>query len=126
MQSQNGKNCFDAGIEIGPDGEPTGKIICYPNDNCRCIVVREPKSDAQTSTGFLTVSEPTPFHDEVLIRATQEMNAVLTKMARETKRDSRKTSLHVLLTDDGPMLVWVDAIAAPMKDVREFARMKSW
>ena len=119
---------FRAGIETGPDGEPTGSIICYPSFSPNCRVVRLPK-DGDTSTGFLSLPEPSRFHDEVLINATQEINEILTKVGRETSRDSRKTSLHVLLADDGPMLVWVDTMAMPTDDIRKASRgshMKTW
>lgn len=126
MQNQPSEEGFRAGIETGPDGESTGNIICYPSFDPNCKVVRLPKDGASSSTGFLSLPEPTRFHDEVLIKATQEINEILVKVAQETKRDSRKTSLHVLLADDGPMLIWVDSMAMPMDDIRKLPSMKSW
>lgn len=117
---------FRAGIETGPTGDPTGNIICYPSFDPNCKVVRLPEDVASISTGFVSLPEPTRFHDEVLIKATNEINKILMKVAQETKRDSRKTSLHVFLAEDGPMLIWVDAMAMPMDDIRKFSSMKSW
>jgi hypothetical protein len=111
-QSSSG---FKAGIEIGPDGEPTGNIICYPTDTPNCIVVREPKKGALDSTGFLSLPDPAPFHDEVLIKATAEINEVIAKVV--TKRDPLKGNLHAILSGDGPMLVWVRTMAMPADDI---------
>ena len=114
-----------AGIETGPDGKSTGNIVCYPSDDANCIVVSTPQSGASTSTGFLSLPEPTRFHDEVLIKATQEINEVLVKVARETKQGSRKTSLHLFLAEDGPMLIRVHSMAMPMDDIRKVSGMES-
>jgi hypothetical protein len=126
MKNEPTEGGFRAGIETGPDGEPTGNIICYPSFDPNCKVVRLPEGVASTSTGFVSLPEPTRFHDEVLIKATKEINKILMNVAQETKQDSRKTSLHVFLADDGPMLIWVDAMAMPMDDIRKFSSMKSW
>jgi hypothetical protein len=114
-----------AGPETGPDGKPTGFIVCYPSDDLNCIVVSTPQPGAITSTGFLSLPEPTRFHDEVLIQATQEINEVLAKVARESEEDFRKTSLHLFLAEDGPMLIWVHSMAMPMDDIRKVSGMES-
>jgi hypothetical protein len=114
-----------AGIETGPDGKSTGFIVCYPSDDMNCIVVSTPKPGSITSTGFLSLPEPTPFHDEHLMHATREINVVLTRLAREGERDSRKSGLHLYLAEDGPMLIWVNTMAMPVNDIRDVAGMKS-
>src|SRR5260221_9543392 len=106
---------FRAGIETGPDGQPTGNIICYPTFNPNCKVVRLPTGSNQNA-GFLSPPEPTPFHDKVLIEATQAINKILLKVAQDTKPDNRR-SLHVYLANDGPMLIWADAMAMPTGDI---------
>jgi len=126
MQEEPTEGGRRAGIETGPDGKPTGNIVCYPSFNPNCIVVSLPSGGASISTGFLSLPEPTRFHDDILIKATREINEVLAKMARETKRDSRKTSLHLFLAEDGPMLIWVDSMAMPTDDIRKVSGMKSW
>jgi hypothetical protein len=113
---------FKAGIEIGPDGEPTGKIICYPSDVPNCIVVREPKPGAVDSTGFLSLPDPTPFHDDALIKATAEINEILVKLL--AKRAPGKGDLHVVHSEEGPMLVWVGSTAKPVDDISRFSTMK--
>jgi hypothetical protein len=113
---------YKAGIEIGPDGEPTGNIVCYPSFNPNCIVVRTPKVGAVTSTGFLSLPEPTPFHDETLINASVKINEILAKI--ENRGESRKGHLHVILANDGPMLVWVRTTAMPMDDVTKSSATK--
>lgn len=114
-----------AGIETGPDGKSTGFIICYPSDDVNCRVVSTPQPGAIESTGFLSFPEPTPFHDKLLMQATREINQILTKLAREAERESGKRSLHVVLVDDGPMLVWVDRMVMPADDIREASGMQS-
>ncbi|UFH57716.1 hypothetical protein [Spirosoma sp. KNUC1025] len=116
---------FRAGIETGPDGKPSGNIICYPSFNPNCIVVTLPTDNL--STGFLSLPSPTKFHDEVLIKATKEMNDILAKVAQQTSQDSRKTSLHLFLADEGPMLIWVDSMAMETNDIRKVPEMAhSW
>jgi hypothetical protein len=115
VENQPEEGGFKAGIEIGPDGKPTGNIVCYPTFNPNCIVVRLPQGGAVTSTGFLSLPEPTPFHDEVLINATIDINKIVAKV--ETDCGSRKGQLHVVLTKNGPMLVWARAMVMPMIDI---------
>jgi hypothetical protein len=118
---------FRGGIEIGPDGESTGKIVCYPSFDPNCTVVRLPQPGLSSSGGFISLPEPTHFHDAVLMRATKEINQVLLKMAKETEADSRKTSLHLFHSKDGPMLIWVDTMAMPTDDIRKgSSHMKPW
>jgi hypothetical protein len=127
MESQgNSAKGFCIGSDTGPDGKPTGKIVCYPCDNGKCIVVTIPQP-GNVNSGFLSLPEPTPFHDDILIKATQEINEILMKVARETTQDTRKTSLHLLSTNEGPMLLWADSMVMPVDDIRKFAAsMKSW
>ena len=106
---------FRAGIEIGPDGEQTGNIICYPSDDPNCKVVREPKPGVLDSTGFLSLPEPAPFHDEVLISATAEINEILVKIM--PKQDQTKGNLHVIFSEDGPMLAWVRSRVRATDDI---------
>lgn len=120
MQNTGGptEGGFRAGIETGPDGESTGNIICYPSFNPNCKVVTLPKS-GNYSAGFLSLPEPKRFHDEVLTNATAEINQILSKVLRETSRDSRRSSLHVVLLDEGPMLVWADSEVMETNDIRK-------
>jgi hypothetical protein len=108
---------FRAGIERGPDGESTGNIICYPSFDPNCKVVTTPKPNSIDSTGFLSLPEPTPFHDETLIKATAAINGVLEKVL--SSNEPRKGNLHVIMLDDGPMLAWVRAEAMPINDIRK-------
>jgi hypothetical protein len=107
-----------AGRETGPDGKETGFIVCYPSDDMDCLVVSTPKPEEITTTGFLSFPEPTRFHDQLLIQATHDINQILIKLAQEAERDSRKSSLHLVLMDDGPMLVWVNSMVMPVDDIR--------
>jgi hypothetical protein len=113
---------FKAGIEIGPDGEKTGNIVCYPSFDPNCIVVREPKKGALDSTGFLSLPDPVPFHDDTLVKATAEINEILVKVL--AKREPRKGDLHVTLSKEGPMLVWVRSTAKAVEDIRGVSTMK--
>ena len=106
---------YRAGIEIGPDGEPTGNIICYPSSSPNCKVVRLPQTRDVDSTGFLSLPEPTPYHDQLLQDATGEINKVLTAVL--TKAGVRARNLHVVLAKDGPMLVWTQSMAMELDDV---------
>ena len=113
---------FRAGIETGPDGKSTGNIICYPSFSPNCKVVTLPTGGA--AGGFLSLPEPTRFHDGILIKATQEINHILSKVAKETKGNPEKTNLHLFLADEGPMLIWVSAMAMRTDDIRDAAAMK--
>src|SRR5258708_32729642 len=110
---------YKAGIEIGPDGKPTGSIICYPSFSPNCKVVRLPGGDLGSNAGFLSTPEPTRFHDKALIEATREINKILVKATQETKQENPKGSLHVYLAPDGPMLLWAEGMAMPTDDVRK-------
>jgi hypothetical protein len=122
MDNEPTEGGFRAGVEIGPDGEKTGNIICYPSFDPNCIVVRLPKQGALDSTGFLSLPDPLPFHDETLVDATAQINEILTKVL--SKKDSRKGDLHVLVTPEGPMLAWVRAMVMETPDVRKIGTMK--
>jgi hypothetical protein len=113
-----------AGIETGPDGKSTGNIVCYPSDNANCIVVSTPQPGS-AATGFLSPPEPTPFHDQLLVDATREINGVLTKLAQQVEQDPRRGSLHLILVPDGPMLAWVNSMATPVDDIRQPPSMPS-
>jgi len=115
MDSSPEEGGFRAGIETGPDGKSTGSIICYPTFNPNCKVVTLPQPGNVDSTGFLSLSEPTPYHDEALIRATVEINKIVAKL--EPHRGSSKGHLHVVFGRDGPMLVWVRAMVMPLDDI---------
>lgn len=114
MADNNGTTTkgFKAGIEIGPDGESTGNFICYPSDNPNCKVVREPKTASIESTGFLSLTEPMPFHDETLVEATAKINEILAKVLAKNE----KKELHVIFSEDGPMLAWVRSMVRPVDD----------
>jgi hypothetical protein len=112
-----------AGIETGPDGKPTGNIVCYPSFNPNCIVVSTPSKGEIASTGFLSLPEPTRFHDELLQKATREINDILLRVTREAKRESHKSGLHLFLAKEGPMLIWVDTMAMQTDDIRKTSAM---
>jgi hypothetical protein len=114
---------FRAGIETGPDGKPTGNIICYPTFSPNCKVVTLPSAN-NLNSGFVSLPEPTRFHDKALIEASQEINKILVKVTQETKRNNPKASLHVYLAHHGPMLIWADAMAMPTDDIRKGSAMK--
>lgn len=113
---------FKAGIEIGPDGNPTGNIICYPSPSPNCKVVRTPQP-GNLNAGFCSLPAPTRYHDEVLIEATQEINKVLAKVAQKAKGNHHK-GLHVYLAPEGPMLIWAEGMAMPTDDIRTGSSMK--
>jgi len=107
MAAKNtGYTGFDYGVVIGPDGESTDKISCFPSNVNRCIVVRKPRP--AVSEGFVspTSTTTTSFHDKDLVKATRKINAILDELVDSTDREER--SLHILMTNEGPMLAWVD------------------
>lgn len=106
---------FRAGVETGPDGEPTGDIICYPSFSPNCKVVRLPQPGNLMASGFLSVPESQPFHDEELQRASAEINKVVLGVLTKNKGNGRV--LHVLLAKDGPMLVWTRAMVMEVDDI---------
>jgi hypothetical protein len=112
---------FKAGIEIGPDGKPTGDIICYPSESPNCKVVRTP-DPANLNSGFCSLPTPTRFHDGLLIEATQEINKVLARIIQDTK--GKKRGLHVYLAPEGPMLIWSEGMAMSSDDIRKDSAMK--
>jgi hypothetical protein len=113
---------FKAGVEIGPDGKPTGDIICYPSEIPNCKVVRTPEP-GNLNSGFCSLPTPTHFHDGLLIEATQEINKVLGRIIQETKGNKR--GLHVYLAPEGPMLIWSEGMAMASDDIRKGSRMKT-
>jgi hypothetical protein len=117
MNNQAETSGFRAGIERGPDGESTGNIICYPSSDPNCKVVTLPKPGVIDSTGFLSLPEPAPFHDDTLIKATAAINGVLEKVL--STNEPRKGNLHVVFLEDGPMLAWVRSEAMPVDDIRK-------
>jgi uncharacterized protein YegL len=92
---------------IGPDGEKTDQISCFPSNVNRCIVIREPKKLGAVG-GFVspTLARATSYHDDTLIGATSRINAVIDEVMKAAKSDAR--SLLLLVTDGGPMLAWVE------------------
>jgi hypothetical protein len=119
MDNQPVPTGFKAGIEIGPDGKSTGKIICYPSSDPNCIVVRTPEPAEMDSTGFVSLPKATLFHDDTRRKATAEINEILVKIM--TPQDPRM--LHVISTSDGPMLVWGRAMAMQVDDIRKSSTM---
>jgi hypothetical protein len=87
-------------------------------------VVTKPQAGNNLNTGFLSLPEPTRFHDKVLIEATEEINKVVARVTQETKRDNHKASLHVYLAPEGPMLIWADGMAMPTDDIRKGSAAK--
>lgn len=116
--NEGGDGGFKAGIEIGPDGKSTGNIICYPSAAPNCKVVRTPQPGALTTSGFLTVAEPQPFHDEDLQKASAEINRIVLGVLKENKGKNDR-DLHVVLANDGPMLVWARAMVMEVDDITE-------
>jgi hypothetical protein len=108
---------FRAGIETGPDGKPTGNVICYPSFTPNCKVVTLPQSGVIDSTGFISLPSPAPYHDETLISVTAEINKMLGSVI--TKQGHGKAPLHVVFTSDGPMLVWARAMVTSADDIRK-------
>jgi hypothetical protein len=108
-----------AGIETDAEGDPTGRIICYPVFSGNCIVVNVPKSGALSSTGFLSLPDPKPFHDEALIKASAEINEIVAKLI--AKQDAKQGSLHVVTAKKGPMLVWAKSMVTHTDDLTESA-----
>jgi len=122
MNEGSGDSGFKAGIEIGPDGKPTGDIICYPSESPNCKVVRTPEP-ANLSTGFCSLPTPTHFHDGLLIEATHAINKILAKVVQENK--GKRRGLHVYLAPDGPMLIWSTGMAMTTDDIRQGSVMKN-
>ena len=67
-------------------------------------MIREPGRVA--SSGFATLGRKTPFHDEGLVKLTEQLNDAIDDVA-EAERKGQGRSLHILLTEDGPMFAWV-------------------
>jgi hypothetical protein len=111
---------FRAGIEIGPDGKSTGNIICYPSLEPNCKVVTVPQPSNLTSSGFLSLTEPQPFHDEDLQKASAEINKIVLSVLAENKGKNDR-DLHVVLAKDGPMLVWTRAMVMKVDDITDLA-----
>jgi hypothetical protein len=111
---------FEYGRIIDAEGDWTGRITCYPSFKDNCTVVLLPKGAAADATGFLTLPDPAPFHDQDLIEATGRINKILLETMR--KRGSGKGHLHVLKTRDGPLLAWVENTVLPGGDLPHFNR----
>jgi hypothetical protein len=94
MQKQPTYSGYDYGIVDGPGGQKT--VTCFPSNSERCIVVRVP----QTFYSTKTVPDA---HDSILSEATERLNEIV---AQAHKRGGGR-DLHVLLTEQGPMLAWV-------------------
>jgi hypothetical protein len=103
-----GYSGFDYGVVIGPDGEKTDQISCFPSNVSRCIVIREPKKGLASVGGFMSPSatRTTSYHDSSLVEATERINKVLDDVMKAQKSDSK--SLLLLLSDAGPMLAFID------------------
>ncbi len=107
MAAKNtGYKGFDYGVVTDPRGESTGTISCFPSNITRCVVIRQPKP--VTSGGFVSPSKTTSFHDDILVKCTRAINAVISEVMDEIDEDAPSKSLHILITDDGPMLAWLD------------------
>ena len=105
MQSQNVYAGYDYGMIDNPDG--TSTVTCFPSDNTRCVVVRVPKAGAMAD-GFFSPKSASDFHDKGLQMATQQINEILAGAAKRSER-SEEDHLHLLLTERGPMLAWVQS-----------------
>jgi hypothetical protein len=110
---------YRAGIEVDAEGDPTGRIICYPDFSGNCVVVQVPKTGALSSTGFLSLPDPTPFHDESLIKATAEINEIVARLIG--KQESKHGTLHVVTTRKGPILAWAKSMIMHSDDITEGA-----
>ena len=106
---------YRAGTEIDAEGDPTGRIICYPVFSGNCIVVTVPKSGALSTTGFLSLPDPAPFHDEALIKATAEINEIVARLI--SKHDAKQGLLHLVTTKNGPMLAWAKSMVMHTDDI---------
>lgn len=105
VAKNTGYSGFDYGVVIGPDGESTDKISCFPSNANRCIVIRSPKPIGLG--GFATMARQTSFHDNELAELTEQMNKSINRvMDVESRREGR--ALHILITDTGPMFAWLD------------------
>lgn len=104
MRNTAGYSGFDYGIVIGPDGEKTDKISCFPSTVDRCIVIREPKPGF--SDVFLSPARESSFHDTALRAATRKLNAAVAEVLEAANTEKR--ALHLLKTDAGLMWAWVE------------------
>ncbi|MDZ4828850.1 MAG: hypothetical protein SGJ09_01470 [Phycisphaerae bacterium] len=100
-----------AGFDFGlMDPEDDGQVICFPSNTIRCVPLKPPKktNGKFVSGGFYSPSGKPDFHDEVLRKATQEINEILLRTVK-TSTDSRSKCghLHILHMEKGPMLAWV-------------------
>lgn len=107
---------FRAGPVIGPDGERTGEIVCFPSFSPNCIVVVKPSKTDVKSTGFLSPGEPTGFHDRSLMNATARINEILAETIEN--HDGKDGNLHVITMPEGPMLAWVKQTTVNVEDIR--------
>ena len=74
--------------------DPFGDFVCYKSEINDCTFIDK----------LVTVTEPTPSHDEELARATDEINAILRKVLEKRRLDKRH--LCLLTTHKGPLLAW--------------------
>ena len=108
---------YRAGIEVDAEGDPTGRLICYPDFSRHCDLVQVPKTGALNTTGFLSLPEPSPFHDESLIKATAEINEIVAKLI--DKQGAKSGTLHVVTTRKGPILAWAKSMIMHSDDIVE-------
>lgn len=77
------------------------QLICFPSNSETCFVVGLP---GELTGGFFSPGEGGDFHDKALQAASAEINTILENVARP----HHDSSLHLLLTERGPMLAWVE------------------
>jgi hypothetical protein len=81
----------------------------------QCICKRDPQG-GQTYSPFWETEEETIFHDEVLKKATQEINEILDKVSKENTDNKRV--LSIIQYQNTHLLVWatLEDIVTPDDD----------
>ena len=79
-------------------GVADSTLVCHGSGD-ECLVMTE------TWRGFRTALRPTRSHDEVLIKATEQINAIIKNIPWDF--NNKEKQLSFIITRTGPMLAWV-------------------
>lgn len=82
--------------------DPPGKVYCYKSPDSLCHVSK------------LRSAKLSDFHDKVLAKATEQINAILADVEKSNKNRARELSL--LDTGEGLLLAWVQCCGIGARD----------
>ena len=86
-----------------------GKVVCYRNDDARCVVA-----------SLVGVKAESAFHDASLAKCTNEINTLLGNMKESNKDKGRE--LEFLITSKGLLLAWTNHAIGPEDEESEINR----